>query len=568
MLVGGRFIAGLASTWVGLSFLISGLVLPPEKLFAAGVVSSPTESALDAAMAGGGTVTFSFDGTIFISRTIGISNNTVLNGTGHSVVLSGSKTVPIFVINPDTSVTLRNLNFTEGVRQFTDSNLGFIGGGAVANQGTLLAVHCAFSSNAVYGFPGMAIGDFWFPPLRGYGGAIANGSSGNMTLVQCGFFGNVVTGGGGVNGQNVNAATGSAGLGGAIFNDSGGMTIISECVFSNNMAFGGFGRDYVTFAGATGEPGGSGIGGAIASYGELNLSDSAFASNRATGGNSGGLLGRDPRPGATGAAGALGILGGSSVSVNCTFWSNSATGGVGTEVGGDGLGGAICSLGGSAFLTNDTFAWNFVIGGLFSENLGRAGSPKGSAIGAAGGSTTLKNSILAAAAFGDTNVFGAIADAGYNLNSERFSGLTNTSSLNGMDPKLAPPGNNGGPTPTIALLSGSPAIDSADPNFFPATDQRGNPRPFGPAPDIGSFELLYEAPLVPAVFLSNPIAANRQFQALVTGASNQTYSVRRASLVGGPWTRIFPIKTGLSGTAPLLDTNPPLVGAFYSISWP
>jgi len=46
---------------------------------------------------------------------------------------------------------------------------------------------------------------------------------------------------------------------------------------------------------------------------------------------------------------------------------------------------------------------------------------------------------------------------------------------------------NGGPTPTMALLAGSPARD-AIPSGFPPTDQRGVIRPQGPAADIGAVE--------------------------------------------------------------------------------
>src|SRR5262249_35096802 len=67
----------------------------------------------------------------------------------------------------------------------------------------------------------------------------------------------------------------------------------------------------------------------------------------------------------------------------------------------------------------------------------------------------------------------------------------------GVDPLLAPLANNGGPTRTCALRTGSPAIDKGK-NCGPDTDQRGAPRPFdfpsianaagGDGSDIGAFE--------------------------------------------------------------------------------
>jgi hypothetical protein len=66
----------------------------------------------------------------------------------------------------------------------------------------------------------------------------------------------------------------------------------------------------------------------------------------------------------------------------------------------------------------------------------------------------------------------------------------------GGDPKLGPLQNNGGPTPTLALLSGSAAIDKGDNALCSAApvnsvDQRGLPRfPAGDATcDIGAFEV-------------------------------------------------------------------------------
>jgi hypothetical protein len=53
------------------------------------------------------------------------------------------------------------------------------------------------------------------------------------------------------------------------------------------------------------------------------------------------------------------------------------------------------------------------------------------------------------------------------------------------DPLLLPLADNGGPTETMALQAGSPAIDLSD--DCPATDQRGEPR-VGRC-DSGAFEL-------------------------------------------------------------------------------
>jgi hypothetical protein len=55
----------------------------------------------------------------------------------------------------------------------------------------------------------------------------------------------------------------------------------------------------------------------------------------------------------------------------------------------------------------------------------------------------------------------------------------------------------------MALLPGSPAIDAADTVAAPAVDQRGAPRPVGPAADIGAYEYGW-----PAVLRISPSGAN------------------------------------------------------------
>jgi len=61
---------------------------------------------------------------------------------------------------------------------------------------------------------------------------------------------------------------------------------------------------------------------------------------------------------------------------------------------------------------------------------------------------------------------------------------------------LAGPSNNGGFTPTCALLPMSPAIDSGDDAACPATDQRGVRRPQGLHCDVGAFELMPQLTII------------------------------------------------------------------------
>jgi hypothetical protein len=101
-----------------------------------------------------------------------------------------------------------------------------------------------------------------------------------------------------------------------------------------------------------------------------------------------------------------------------------------------------------------------------------------------GGSVTLRGSIVTHSGSFPGNCYGTMTSDGYNLSSDNSCDFDNTGDLNNTDPKLGPLQNNGGPTQTQALLSGSPAIDAGNPSgctdgqgHLLKTDQRGKPRP-------------------------------------------------------------------------------------------
>ncbi len=116
---------------------------------------------------------------------------------------------------------------------------------------------------------------------------------------------------------------------------------------------------------------------------------------------------------------------------------------------------------------------------------------------------TIFNAPASASEANLANRGGTITSYGYNLSSDDGGGFLNhaTDQVK-ADPKLGPLQNNGGPSPTHALLAGSPALDKGKRNAITAlaldTDQRGLVRPVdfaevpnatgGDGSDIGAFE--------------------------------------------------------------------------------
>jgi hypothetical protein len=95
------------------------------------------------------------------------------------------------------------------------------------------------------------------------------------------------------------------------------------------------------------------------------------------------------------------------------------------------------------------------------------------------------------------NCSGPVTSGGYNLDTSNDCGFNAAGDRSNSDPRLGGLANNGGPTQTMALQTGSAALDAGDPGCPPpASDQRGIRRPQGVACDIGAFEST--SPPVPA----------------------------------------------------------------------
>ena len=183
---------------------------------------------------------------------------------------------------------------------------------------------------------------------------------------------------------------------------------------------------------------------------------------------------------------------------NCTFTGNTARGGSGGRnlfggKGGDaggGQGGAINALQGSLTMTNCTLTTNKAENGSAGSG-SPAGNPGQSFGGGVEGSSVtptgpIGNTIIAGntSAFVSPDVDGIFKSVGFNLVGDRTndeSSFTQPGDKTGtaaapLDPKFGAFGNNGGPTDTVALLTGSPAINAGNDSIAPATDQRGSSR--------------------------------------------------------------------------------------------
>ena len=485
-----------------------------------GTPASCTEAALDAALAGGGSVSFNCGGshTIPLTSEKTINNDTTIDGGGQ-ITLNGGDSTRLFNLQNSASLTLQNITLENGFSSgdggaiyverlstltLTDSainNSTAANGGAIALNGwgssdaggTLIVTNSSFSGNTstAAAIPGGGNG----------GGALYITGGSTATIGGSTFSNNQSVNGGGIHilGANLtvtdtifsgNIANNSAGGGGggAIYvdgtKDFSGTIDIETSTFTNNQTnqLGGAIFSFPEGTGSTlidhslfdgNEATGSGQGGAIyhqsaTSNGALNISNSTFMNNNA-----------HATDGSASSGGALWLLDAPVTITSSTFAANDATTPI--PLADDdwrrGFGGAI--------RTSD--ATTIVNSTIVNNTAGFVG-------GAVAGPATVRNTIIASND-GDNpwdiqeNCTDELTNDGNNIqfpqkttslgnDYECFAGQT------AVNPQVGTIGDFGGLTPTVPLLAGSPAIDAG--SNCPATDQRGFAR--NGTCDIGAYE--------------------------------------------------------------------------------
>ncbi|NJR39763.1 MAG: hypothetical protein HC781_14240 [Leptolyngbyaceae cyanobacterium CSU_1_4] len=171
-------------------------------------------------------------------------------------------------------------------------------------------------------------------------------------------------------------------------------------------------------------------------------------------------------------------------------------------------------------------------------------------------SGTINNTIIAGNLDGDNSngnhpdVSGNFTTTSFNLIGDGSGSASFTNGINNnkvgsggapIDPKLGSLQNNGGSTPTHALLNDSPAIDAANPNANVFFDQRGVTRPQRNGFDIGAFETNLQIPIPvvikpPVAVIDPPLTVVSPLPRRVVGTAKSDVllgSANRDILVGG-----------------------------------
>jgi hypothetical protein len=481
----------------------------PLTVQAAGVVTTCTEAELISKLAGGGTVTFDCGAnpvTIPLNSRLIINANTTLDG-GNKITLDGQNKTGIIKVKFQKSLTLKNITLQNAFTSEAGAALQ-----ANESQSPLVIDNVKFLNNVSTTLqetyaggiftigPTITVTNSYFENNRGGNGGAIKTITSNVTVENSTFISNSANGGYG---------------GGAISNDAtlGGLSFtVKNSTFKGNSSCdegGAIGNTHlqnkpgtsllenVTFIGnnvncKTGINDGKG-GAFYHLYSSLNMTNVIFSGNTSLSQGGGAWLLEAPGTYekvlfsgnfTNVMGGGLWISGaGKNFSLsNTTFANNRAYSLNGTTKWGFGGGAAIGE--GTYSLNNLTIANNTVGwqgGGIWFT--GNAAN------------TTLRNSLIA----------NNLADNGgnnWNVKNQCNETATNggnnlqfptdnplcTGGITVADPKLADLADNGGFSNTLALLDGSPAINTGNNATCAFTDQRGANRPVGTNCDIGAFE--------------------------------------------------------------------------------
>jgi len=396
-----------------------------------------------------------------------IVNTVSIHGNGDTI--TRGPTAPEFRIF-EVAATVGDLSVTD--LAITDG-LAAGDGGGILNNGILSLTDVTLANNAVTTGSGGGAG----------GAGLDNEGSATVTASLIA--------------NNLAASVGYGALGGGISNDDGSLTIVSD-VFSGNTA--------------VDTAGGDALGGAISNNnGAVNVSTSTLEINSAisnygtyggaidngSDGNTGGTVtvtastlsdntafGTYLGPGSGGGAngGGLNNFGTTNITVS-TIANNTATT-VSSSYSFGGVGGGL-----------NNFGTMTVTHGTLAGNSANSGADSAASISNGSATMTLVATIVAKGT-DSPECLGTITDSGYNIDDDgscHFMAAGSISDSALLDGSLGSLANNGGSTETIALLTGSPAINQVTmPSDCTGNDQRGIAWPV-PC-DMGSVEVMGKAP--------------------------------------------------------------------------
>ncbi|MFN2135665.1 MAG: choice-of-anchor Q domain-containing protein [Candidatus Promineifilaceae bacterium] len=468
---------------------------PVDAVVGDGTPQSCTEAAFESALAtaqalGNQTVTFNCGAvmTILLTSPKTITAAVTIDG-GNQITLSGGDKTPHFLVaassSPDSDradagaatagdLTLENIVLSNG--------FSYVDGGSIENLGSLTLRHVViqnskteptYAGGAIANYGALTIENSQFDyNAAGNGGALyLVNADGSATITDTLFRGNTAS------------AEVSTGWGGAIVLWDGALLAAKNTRFDSNTALAGgaiYGdTDDTTIALSEGtaivaNTAKNGYSGGLYSTGHLDLSEVTVSNN-----SGGGVY-------------SLGDL----KAYGSTFSGNIAEGGAGLD------------NRGKAVIENSTFSGNH--GGLgagminsgtaslffvtFSDNEGASGASLYHDGDSAQKTLTLQNVILNQPPGGqncgvEAGSVTQISSLGHNLSSDASCGLTQVSDMEDTDPLLGPLAENGGKTLTHLPAKESPAADHGLCLVGTTADQRGAPRPFGDACDIGAVEV-------------------------------------------------------------------------------